>query len=58
MALYNFNPDKRDKYLYEIVFCQKRAKNYFLGTNNGYINEGVVASDHAFFAQFMQTGVL
>jgi hypothetical protein len=27
------NPDKRDKYLYEIIFCQKRAENYFLGTN-------------------------
>jgi hypothetical protein len=26
------NPDKRDKYLYEIIFCQKRAENYFLGT--------------------------
>lgn len=26
------NPDKRDKYLYEIIFCQKRAGYYFSGT--------------------------
>jgi len=23
------NPDKRDKYLHEIIFCQKRAEYYF-----------------------------
>ena len=28
------NPDKRDKYLYEIIFCQKRTENYFLDNNN------------------------
>jgi hypothetical protein len=26
------NPDKRDKYLHEMMFCQKLAENYFLGT--------------------------
>jgi transposase len=25
----NPNPDKRDKYLHEIIFCRKRAENYF-----------------------------
>lgn len=26
-------PDKRDKCLYKIIFCQKRTENHFLGTN-------------------------